>query len=114
VANLGWVPGVPKWDEAFVVLAMWASVEAIFLSTFVLISQNRMQAAADKRADLDLQISLLAEHEITKLATLVAAMAERMGIRVEGDEELEEIQQNVAPEAVLDEIEGSNTQAKMH
>ena len=114
VANLGWVPGVPKWDESFVVLATWASVEAIFLSTFVLISQNRMQAAADKRADLDLQISLLAEHEITKLATLVAAMAERMGIRVDGDEELEEIQQNVAPEAVLDEIEGSNSQAKMH
>jgi uncharacterized membrane protein len=114
VANLGWVPGVPKWDESFVVLAMWASVEAIFLSTFVLISQNRMQAAADKRADLDLQISLLAEHEITKLATLVAAMAERMGIRVDGDEELAEIQQNVAPEAVLDEIEGSNSQAKMH
>jgi uncharacterized membrane protein len=54
VANLGWIPEVPKWDESFVVLAMWASVEAIFLSTFVLISQNRMQAVADKRADLDL------------------------------------------------------------
>ena len=53
VANLGWVPGVPTWDESFVVLAMWASVEAIFLSTFVLISQNRMAATADKRADLD-------------------------------------------------------------
>ena len=61
IANLGWIPGVPQWDDSFVVLAMWASVEAIFLSTFVLISQNRMQAAADKRADLDLQISLLAE-----------------------------------------------------
>ena len=89
---------------------MWASVEAIFLSTFVLISQNRMQAAADKRADLDLQISLLAEHEITKLAKLVAAMAERMGGRVEGDEERAEIQQNVAPEAVLDEIEATDGQ----
>jgi uncharacterized membrane protein len=76
----------------------------------VLISQNRMQAAADKRADLDLQISLLAEHEITKLAKLVAAMAERMGVRVEGDEELAEIQQNVAPEAVLDEIEATDGQ----
>jgi uncharacterized membrane protein len=107
VANLGWVPGVPKWDESFVVLAMIASVEAIFLSTFVLISQNRMQAAADKRADLDLQISLLAEHEVTKLATLVAAMAERMGIRTEVDEELGEIKQDVAPEAVLDKIEAT-------
>jgi uncharacterized membrane protein len=56
VANLGWIPGVPQWDPSFVVLAMMASVEAIFLSTFVLISQNRMSAAADKRADLDLQI----------------------------------------------------------
>jgi len=33
VANLGWLPGVPRWDESFVVLAMLASVEAIFLST---------------------------------------------------------------------------------
>ena len=41
VANLGVVPGVPKFDPSFVVLAMVASVEAIFLSTFVLISQNR-------------------------------------------------------------------------
>src|SRR4028119_141347 len=94
VANLGWIPGVPKWDESFVVLAMWASVEAIFLSTFVLISQNRMQAAADKRADLDLQISLLAEHEITKLASLVSAIAERMGVQTEVDEELGGIQQD--------------------
>ena len=107
VANLGWVPGVPKWDESFVILAMWASVEAIFLSTFVLISQNRMQAAADKRADLDLQISLLAEHEVTRLVTLVAAIAERMGVRTEADHELHEIKRDVAPEAVLDEIEAT-------
>jgi uncharacterized membrane protein len=107
VANLGWIPGVPQWDESFVVLAMWASVEAIFLSTFVLISQNRMQAAADKRADLDLQISLLAEHEVTKMATQVAAMAERMGVKTEVDKELDEITQDVAPEAVLDEIEAT-------
>ena len=105
VANLGWIPGVPIWDQSFVVLAMWASVEAIFLSTFVLISQNRMQAAADKRADLDLQISLLAEHEVTKLVTLVSAIADRIGVRTEVDNELDEITQDVAPEAVLDEIE---------
>src|SRR5215207_819152 len=107
-ANLGWVPGVPKWDESFVVLAMIASVEAIFLSTFVLISQNRMQAAADKRADLDLQISLLAEHEVTKLATLVSAIAQRLDVRSGMEEELEEIKQDVAPEAVLDELEAAS------
>jgi uncharacterized membrane protein len=105
VANLGWVPGVAPWDDSFVVLAMMASVEAIFLSTFVLISQNRMAAAADKRADLDLQISLLAEHEITKIATLLAAVAERMDIPTAADADLQEVQQDVAPDAVLDEIE---------
>jgi uncharacterized membrane protein len=108
VANVGLLPGVPKWDESFVILAMWASVEAIFLSTFVLISQNRMSAAADKRADLDLQIGLLSEHEITKLATLVAAIADRLDIRTEVDRDMAEVQQDVAPEAVLDEIESVN------
>jgi uncharacterized membrane protein len=107
VANLGWIPAVPGWDPSFVVLAMIASVEAIFLSTFVLISQNRMAAAADKRADLDLQISLLAEHEITKLAALVSAIAQRLDVRTEADAELGEIKQDVAPEAVLDEIEAA-------
>jgi uncharacterized membrane protein len=111
LANLGWVPGVPKWDESFVVLAMMASVEAIFLSTFVLISQNRMSAASDKRADLDLQISLLAEHEITKLTALVSAIADRVGVEVKGDDELDEIKQDVSPEAVLDEIEATRLRA---
>jgi len=49
------------------------------LVTFVLITQNRMAAAADKRADLDLQISLLAEHEISKLAVLTSAICEPLG-----------------------------------
>jgi uncharacterized membrane protein len=106
-ANLGWVPGVAPWDPTFVVLAMIASVEAIFLSTFVLISQNRMAAAADKRADLDLQISLLAEHEVTRLVMLVSGIAERMGVKTEADADLKEITRDVAPEAVLDELEAA-------
>ena len=52
VWNLGWLPGLEPFDPSFVMLAMEASVEAIFLSTFVLISQNRMAAAADRRGDL--------------------------------------------------------------
>ena len=113
-ANLGWVPGVPAWDPSFVVLAMVASVEAIFLSTFVLISQNRMAAAADKRADLDLQVSLLAEHEVTRLVTLVLGIAERLGVETEADAEVEEIARDVAPEAVLDEIEAAEPGAQRH
>ncbi len=112
VANLGWVPGVPRWDPSFVILAMWASVEAIFLSTFVLISQNRMAAAADKRADLDLQISLLAEHEISRLASVVAAIADRLDVRTEVDPELPEIERAVAPDAVMDEIEASQAEPR--
>jgi uncharacterized membrane protein len=105
MVNLGVVPGLPKFDPSFVILAMVASVEAIFLSTFVLISQNRMAAAADKRADLDLHVSLLTEHELTKLVELVTAMAERAGVRANADPEINEIKKDVAPEVVLDEIE---------
>jgi uncharacterized membrane protein len=105
VINLGWIPGVPQFDPSFVVLAMVASVEAIFLSTFVLISQNRMAALADRRADLDLQISLLAEHEVTRLITLVAAMAERMGLEAAQNPELAELSQDVAPEKVMEKME---------
>ena len=100
--NLGAVPGVKPFDPSFVVLAMEASVEAIFLSTFVLISQNRMMGAAAKQSDLDLQINLLAEHELTRLVKLVDAMAMRMGVDVVDREELREIEEDVSPEAVLD------------
>ena len=105
IANLGWVPAVEPWDRSFVVLAMVASVEAIFLSTFVLISQNRMQDASDKRADLDLQINLLAEHEVTKLVDMVAAITTHLGLDEAKDEDIDELKRDVAPEAVLDAIE---------
>ena len=105
IFNLGLIPSVPQFDPSFVILAMVASVEAIFLSTFILISQDRMAAAADKRADLDLQINLLSEHEVTKLIALVSSIADRMGVKTEVDPEVDELKQDVAPEAVLDEIE---------
>jgi len=103
--NSGLLPILPKWDESFVILGTSASVEAIFLSTFVLISQNRMAAAADKRADLDVQISLLSEHEITKVVALTSAIAEKLGIEGASDPHLDELKQDVAPDAVLDELE---------
>ena len=103
--NLNVIPGVRPFDPTFVILATWASVEAIFLSTFVLISQNRAAAAADKRADLDLQISLLAEHEITKLVQLNLELAEHLGLRTANDPAMEDVTRYVAPAAVLDEIE---------
>jgi uncharacterized membrane protein len=101
--------GLPRFDPSFVILATVASVEAIFLSTFVLISQNRMQAQADERADLDLQVTLLAEHEVTRLITLVQAIADRMGVEQARDPELSELAQDVAPERVLDAMQGAHT-----
>ncbi|HEX8226035.1 MAG TPA: DUF1003 domain-containing protein [Allosphingosinicella sp.] len=105
VANLGWIPGFRPWDPTFVVLAMIASVEAIFLSTFVLISQNRMAEESERRASLDLQINLLAEHEVTRLMTLVSAIAHKLEVDHPAPEEIEELKRDVAPEAVLDAIE---------
>ena len=104
LVNLGWIPG-PVFDPEFIVLAMFASVEAIFLSTFVLITQNRMAALADKRAELDLQVSLLAEHEVTRLIRLVRAMAARMGIDEARAPEIDELARDVAPERVMKRVE---------
>lgn len=101
--NLGWL-GLPPFDKSFVVLAMFASVEAIFLSTFVLISQNRQAALADQRAELDLQVSLLAEHEITRLVVLVTEIAKKLDIAEAQNTELPELEKDVHPETVLDAI----------
>ena len=103
VWNLGWIPGLEPFDPTFVVLAMEASVEAIFLSTFVLISQNRMAAAADRRGDLDLHISLLTEHELTRLAGMIEQIAARVGAG--SDPEIAEIKQDVSPDRVLDALD---------
>ncbi len=86
---------------------MIASVEAIFLSTFILITQSRMALAAERRAELDVQISLLAEAEITKLVELVSEIAERMNVPGAEEEDVAEMKQRVQPEAVLDAIEES-------
>jgi uncharacterized membrane protein len=104
--NLGLTP-VRPFDPSFVILAMVASVEAIFISTFVLITQNRMAAMADKRADLDLQISLLAEHEITRLVELLTEVAERLGVESARNPELAELSRDVAPERVLDTMDAA-------
>jgi uncharacterized membrane protein len=105
VLNLRWIPGISPWDPSFVILAMIASVEAIFLSTFVLITQNRMAATAERRALLDLQVNLLAEHEVTKLIRMVSHIAEHLHVHTESGPEIEELKHDIAPEAVLDEIE---------
>ena len=102
--NIGLLPLIPPFDKSLVILAMFASVEAIFLSTFVLIAQNRMAAAADRRADLDLHISLLSEAELTRLAALTGRIAEKLGVPLD-DPEFHEVTRPVDPSVVLDELE---------
>lgn len=104
VVNLGWTP-LPVFDAfPFGLLTMVVSLEAIFLATFVLLSQNRMQLLADRRADLDLQINLLAEHEVTRLLAGVHAIAEHLGVDFSEDD-FEELRREVSPEKVMDAIE---------
>ena len=78
--NLGVVPGVPSFDPyPFNFLTMTVSLEAIFVTIAVLNSQNRMARQSDRRAQLDLQINLLAEQESTATLELLQRIAERLG-----------------------------------
>jgi uncharacterized membrane protein len=105
LANTGHL-GVKSFDPfPFNLLTMVVSLEAIFLSTFVLVSQNRMSAQADKRAGLALHIGLLSEHEITRVIKMLDAIQSKLGIENDGDPELAELEKDVSPKDVLREIE---------
>jgi uncharacterized membrane protein len=103
--NAKLICGLEPSDPTFVILATSASVEAIFLSTFALISQNRQAKLGDERAEFDVQISPLAEHEIPCLVRLVDAIARKLDFYSKADGELPEIEQDVAPVQVLDAAE---------
>ena len=102
--NLGLVPVVRPFDPTFVILATAASVEAIFLSTFVLISQNRDAAIAERRAQLDLHVNLLSEREITTLVKMVKEIAAKLDIPLEKEPEVDDAQRKITPEKVLDRL----------
>jgi len=80
-------------------------LEAIFLATFVLISQNRLSVEADRRADLDLQIGLLTEHELTRVIKMLDAIQDKMEIENDSDTELRDLEEDVRPEDVLAEMD---------
>lgn len=103
--NSGLLGGKPFDPFPFSLLTLVVSLEAIFLSTFVLISQNHAGRLADKRAELDLQINLLSEHEITRLLTLMDAVADHLGVDVPERPELQELEKDVGAREVLGEIE---------
>jgi uncharacterized membrane protein len=79
--NLGLVPGAPVFDPfPFGILTLVVSAEGVFLALFILISQNRMSRLADRRTHLDLQVSLLAEQELTLMLRLQTRICDHLGI----------------------------------
>src|ERR1700682_6301452 len=82
IVNLG-LAGVTPFDPyPFPLLTLVTSLEAIFLSLFILTSQNRATAQADQRAHLDLQINLLAESEATETLKMLRALCEHHGLNI--------------------------------
>jgi uncharacterized membrane protein len=97
---------LPSFDPfPYGLLTTTVSLEAIFLSTFVLISQNRQSAWTDRQSKLDLQINLLTEHEMTKALKLLQALSERLDVKADGMDDISELTQEVTPEKVLQDLE---------
>ncbi len=98
--------GIKAFDPfPYGLLTMIVSLEAIFLSTFVMISQNRMSEDAERRANLHLHIGLLTEHETTRVLQMLDAIQDKLGIENHADSELADLEMETKPEDVLAEIE---------
>jgi uncharacterized membrane protein len=81
--NLNLIPGVKAFDPfPFGILALFVSSESVFLTIFVLISQNRMARQAERRAHLDLQVGMLAEQELTVVLQLLQKLCQHTGVDV--------------------------------
>ena len=106
VWNAGFSPTTPKFDPApFPALNAVVAMEAIFLSLFILMSQNRSNRRADERAHLDLQVNLLAEHESTKTLELLLALCAHHGLPQAKDPEIAGLLQRTEPANLAREIE---------
>jgi len=82
----------PPDPYPFGLLMLIVSLEAIFLSAAVLMTQNRMQRQADKRAHLDLQVNLLAEQELTTILKMLTGLCQRLDVHVnEGDGQIQQL-----------------------
>ena len=98
--------GVQAFDPfPYGLLTMVVSLEAIFLSTFVLISQNRSVKETERRADLDMHIGLLTEHELTRVLQMLDAVQAKLGIVDHENSDLADLEMETKPEDVLAEIE---------
>lgn len=101
------IPGIPPFDPyPFMFLSMTVSMEAVILTTFVLMKQNRMSKRADHRDQLNLQIDLLAEKEVTKILQMLRTVCDHMGLQEAADEpEVKELSENTAVESLARELQ---------
>jgi uncharacterized membrane protein len=107
--NTGMIPGALAFDPfPFGLLTMVVSLEAIFLSIFILVSQNRSSYVNTLREEVHLRVNLIAEEEITKILEVLAEMRAKMGIK-EKDEELDtmvkRIDTNYIEHSILEQIQ---------
>ena len=89
----------------FPLLTLVTSLEAIFLSLFILTSQNRASAQAEQREHLDLQINLLAESEATITVRMLRALCAHHGLKIANDPEVEQLAQRTEPKKLVKEIQ---------
>lgn len=107
----GWVvlnliPSFPHIDPfPFTFLTLVVSLEAIFLSTFILISQNHDTKISERRNHLDLQINLVSEQENTRMIAMLAAIATQVGAELPPDPYSQALSQEIEPEKLVAQIE---------
>jgi uncharacterized membrane protein len=89
----------------FTFLTLVVSLEAIFLSTFVLISQNYEMRVSERRNQLDLQINLLAEQENTKALQILERIAKKVGAHVSDDPQVRALEEATRPESLAKQID---------
>jgi uncharacterized membrane protein len=107
IAYNSW-PGLDAFDPfPFTFLTLVVSLEAIFLSTFILISQTRAARISEHRNQLDLQINLLTEQENTKMLGLLESIAEKLGIDKHNDVRLRALEQPTRLENLAQQIESA-------
>ena len=86
--NLNDIPGIKPFDPfPFGVLALVVSSESVFLTIFVLISQNRMARQSDRRSHLDLQVGMLSEQELTTILQMLQQLCQHMGVNVDSSKQ---------------------------
>ena len=88
----------------FALLTMIVSLESIFLSLFILMSQNRSNVVADQRNHLDLQINLLSEDENTKMLQVLRALCAHHKLAIGNDPEIRAMARRTEVNQVLSEL----------